>query len=105
MKKFLISIIILSCSVLVGCSDKAVVNAKPIVQQEVLLQTCTTDTPIPKKKSVDSTGQVGYDGKEILSVLIAWQNTYDSCATKLDALVTAIRKLQDKNITIKIKEQ
>lgn len=103
MKKFLI-LIIFSCTVLVGCSNKAVVDAKPIIQQEVLLQTCTTDTPIPQKKKVDSTGQVGYDGTEILSVLIAWQRTYDTCATQLDALVNTIRKLQDKNVTIKIKE-
>lgn len=104
MKKFLISLIILSSTVLVGCGNKAVVDAKPMIEQEILLQPCTTDTPLPVKKSVDSTGQVGYDGKEILSVLIAWQNTYNDCATKMDSLIVTIRKLQNKNVTIKIKE-
>lgn len=89
---------------LVGCNSVPVqVNQK--VQQEVLLERCTEDTPLPTQKTVDKDGNVGYDGKEVFRVLRDWQTVYDDCSTKLDALIAYLRKSQDPNLKFKIKDK
>lgn len=89
---------------MVGCSNKVPVQIEHPIQQEILLQRCTEDTPIPLKKTVDTTGQAGYDGTEVFRVLRDWQSVYDDCATKMDALITVLRKVQDPNLKVTIKE-
>lgn len=86
-----------------GCATPVYVEPKPIITQEILLELCTGDTPVPMKISLDKNGNPGYDGKEILAVLIQWQRTYDNCAAIHDELVNTIRKLQSSE-KLKIKE-
>ncbi|EOR9074254.1 hypothetical protein FOI42_RS03975 [Escherichia coli] len=86
-----------------GCSNKVPVQASPIITQEILLERCEEDTPIPKKIVVDSHGNRGYAGDEILNVLTRWDSMYNECALRYDALIDTIRKLQDQNIRVNIK--
>lgn len=95
-------IILMLSFVLVGCGTH--VDSKPQVTQELLLQPCTKDTPLPQNITVDSTGQKGYDGKELFATLRAWDATYAECSTRLDALIAILRKYQGQNITLNIKE-
>lgn len=86
-----------------GCSNKVPVQAKPIITQEILLERCEEDTPIPMKIVVDKNNNRGYSGDEILEVLTRWDEIYNDCALKHDALINTIRKLQDQNIHVNIK--
>lgn len=102
-----ISGILLACVLLFtsGCAQKAYVESRPMITQEVFLERCTGDTPLPTKLTVDKDGNTGYDGKEVLNVFIQWQREYDKCAALHDALVKAIRDMQAlESVKIKIKE-
>lgn len=98
-------LIILITVLLSACGNKALVNTKPQITQEILLERCTDDTPIPTKSIIDKYGNKGYSGDEILNVLIQWQHTYDECAVRHDVLIKTIRDMQKQDIVVKIKEK
>lgn len=90
-----------------GCTStvKVPVQTNHNVTQEILLQKCTADTPIPVNSFVDKDGVTTYNGREVLRILIQWQTVYDECASTHDALVDTIRKIKDtENLKIRIKE-
>lgn len=90
-----------------GCNStvKVPIVVKEPIQQEVLLEKCTADTPLPTVFVLDKDGKPVYNGKEILRILTEWQKAYDTCAATHDALVDTIRKLQNtESVKIKIKE-
>lgn len=98
-------ILILSCALLfAGCAQKVELPADRVVKQEILLERCSFDTPLPEQIVVDKHGNSGYSGKEVLDVLRKWDSIYNDCALKHDALIDLIRKLQGENITVIIKE-
>lgn len=100
--KYVVLLLVLS---LFGCNSTAPVEMKQQVQQEVLLERCSEDTPLPTQKTVDKDGNVGYDGKEVFRVLREWDAIYFDCASRLDALITYLQKTQDPNFKVTIKDK
>lgn len=96
MKKIILAFMFGCVLLLTGCSNtvKVPVKSEPIIVQESLLGICTADTPLPKNYILAPNGDKLYNGKEVLSVLIQWQDAYDKCASMHDSLVKAIRELQ-----------
>lgn len=88
-----------------GCAEEIKYKPKPIVEQEILLERCDENTPLPTKIMVDKNGFKGYDGAEILAVLAKWDSIYNECALKHDALIKTIRDLQNQDIKVKIKSE
>ena len=88
-----------------GCAETIKVQSAPMIEQEILLERCEEDTPLPKKIMVDRNGFKGYDGAEILAVLAQWDSMYNDCALKHDALIKTIRDLQNQDIKVKIKSE
>ncbi|SOK58432.1 hypothetical protein [Yersinia phage fHe-Yen9-04] len=98
-KLFLIAIFVTLMLMITGCSTVPIQN-KPIIEQQSLLQKCTTDTPIPTNFVLDSNGNQVYNGKEVFRVLREWQTVYNDCAAQHDALVDTILKLNSmKEVT------
>lgn len=99
----IIGLLIILCAVLLSaCSTKVPVQNKPVITQEILLEKCTQDTPVPENFVLDKDGKKVYNGKEVLQVLIAWDKIYGKCSSTHNELVDTIRKLSDtKEIEIK----
>lgn len=106
MRKIIIAIMISFMLVLSGCADRVKGVVKPEIVQQALLQKCTNDTPVPEnpaldengKVVVDGDGNVLYNGKEMMRVLVEWDNIYTTCATTHDALVDTIEKIQSTKV-------
>lgn len=97
---FAISFLLIS-----GCAQEIKYQPNPIVEQEILLERCDENTPLPSKIMVDKNGFRGYDGAEILAVLAKWDAMYNECALKHDALIKTIRDLQNQDVKVKIKSE
>lgn len=80
--KAIITVLII-CVSLSSCSTP--VRTEPVIQQEILLTKCSTDTPIPE----------GLDGKSLYEALLKYQTVYNECATIHDKLVDTIRELRN----------
>ncbi|AGC34740.1 hypothetical protein GNZ01_06655 [Escherichia coli] len=102
MKKLLVPFI--SFLIISGCAEQVKLQSPAPIKQEILLERCDDDTPLPQKIMIDKNGFKGYDGAEILKVLTRWDAVYNECALKHDALIKTIRDLQGKDIKINIKE-
>lgn len=61
------------------------VQNTPIIEQQSLLQSCSTDTPMPS----DTTG------KALMQALIDYQSIYNDCAQRNDALIQTIKGLRN----------
>lgn len=94
---FLISFMLIS-----GCAEQIKVRPAPLIKQEILLERCDDNTPLPTKIIVDKNGNKGYGGAEVLNVLTRWDSIYNDCALKHDALIKTIRDLQGKDIKVEI---
>lgn len=104
MRKIFLAIVgaIMLVFMLSACAPKIKGEVKPVIVQQNLLQKCTKDTPLPENPAkdangniiVDAEGKKLYDGKEMMRVLIAWDDVYTTCATTHDALVDTINKIQ-----------
>lgn len=92
-KLFLITLIIAFSLTLSGCST-TVQNA-PIIEQQSLLQKCTTDTPLPTNFELDENGNKVYTGKELYNTLRDWQDVYNTCASTHNKLVDTINDLEN----------
>jgi len=84
LKKIKYIIIGLALIILSGCSSIPV-KSSPIITQEVLLERCSTDTPIP----------LGKDGKALIEALVAFQKVYNECAVRHDKLIDTIEVLKN----------
>lgn len=76
-----------------GCSTIPV-NNSPIIEQQSLLQKCSTDTPLPTNFVLNDKGEKVYDGKELYRVLRDWQTYYNNCSSLHNNLVETIIELQ-----------
>lgn len=92
MKK--ISVILALCAIMLSACSNTVQN-KPIIEQQNLLQKCTSDTPIPTQFVLDEQGEKVYNGKELFRVLVEWQSVYNECAVTHNTLVDTINKITD----------
>lgn len=102
MKKILVCLLITCSLLLIGCSTKVPVQTKPVISQELLLEKCSQDTPIPEKFVLDKDGKKVYNGQEIMRVLTEWDTIYGKCSSTHNQLVDTIKKLADtKQIDIK----
>lgn len=102
MKNKILGCIVGAVLVLSGCAEKVNVNPVPLINQQNLLVRCTKNTPIPVSDKVDAEGKTVYDGQVLINTLQKWQEVYDVCASKDDALVDAVIKVQVPK-TIKVK--
>ncbi|MDR7342115.1 hypothetical protein J2X14_000503 [Pantoea alhagi] len=68
---------------LTACSNP--VQVAPVIEQQALLQPCSTDTPIP----TDTTG------KALMQALIEYQSLYNECASRNDALIQTIKGIRE----------
>ena len=73
---------------LTACSNP--VQVAPVIEQQALLQPCSTDTPIHTDTS----------GKALMQAFIEYQGIYSKCATRNDALIKTIKGLRqyDKKV-------
>lgn len=76
------AVLIAVALLLSACSTP--VQIVPVLEQQALLQPCSTDTPIP----TDTTG------KALMQALIEYQGIYSECATRNDALIKTIKGLR-----------
>lgn len=90
MRIFLICFIMI---ILSSCSVE--VQNKPIIEQQNLLQKCTSDTPLPENFVLDDGGKKVYTGQEMYRVLREWQSVYNNCAVVHNELVDTIDKLTE----------
>lgn len=93
-KLFFVAILIAFAFAISGCSTVPVKNT-PIIEQQSLLQLCSTDTPIPTNFVINEKGEKVYNGKELYTVLRDWQTYYNQCAAMHNQLVRTILELQD----------
>lgn len=93
MKK--ISLIVALCVIMLSACSNTVEN-RPIIEQQNLLQKCTSDTPIPTQFVLDSEGKRVYNGKELFRVLMEWQSVYNECAVTHNTLVDTINDLSHR---------
>lgn len=68
---------------LTACSNP--VQVAPLIEQQALLQPCSTDTPIP----TDTTG------KALIQALVEYQSLNNECASRNDALIQTIKGLRE----------
>lgn len=92
-KLFLISVLIVITFAISGCSTP--VQNAPIIEQQSLLQKCTTDTPLPTNFVLDENGEKVYNGQELYRVLRDWQTVYNICAANHNKLVDTLNDLQN----------
>lgn len=90
MKQIIIAIVLSMCVLLTGCVTRVTVDMD--IKQESLLQYCDDDTPELLTYTEDQNGNKVYNGKEVMRVLISWQDYYNRCATMHDALVDSIKE-------------
>lgn len=88
--KFIIAMVL--CFLLIGCGNR--VHIEPEIDQQVLLQYCEYDTPELKNPVKNEKGELVYNGKEIMRVLVEWQSYYNKCASLHDELVDTLKDLQ-----------
>ena len=78
-------LIVLAVFLLCACQVKVDYG----IEQQSLLQKCSTDTPLPEKYVVND-GVKQYNGKEVMRVLTEWNDIYTDCASKHNILVDTI---------------
>jgi len=93
-KKIFIAAVLAVSFAITGCSTVPVHNS-PIIEQQSLLQKCSTDTPLPTNFVLNDKGEQVYDGKELYSVLRDWQTFYNNCAGLHNKLVDTINGVSD----------
>lgn len=77
------AVLIAVALLLTACSNP--VQVAPVIEQQALLQPCSTDTPIP----TDTTG------KALMQALIEYQSLYNECASRNDALIQTIKGIRE----------